>query len=115
MSRIKRLIIILTVLTLAMLIIPLIITRIVPSDSGMMASIILFFAVNPIASVAVGFIAADDMRLFWPSPILAATLFWLFSLIVFGTDFPGFYSIIYLVISALSMLISGITSSAEHN
>ena len=104
MSKIKRAIIIIAIILTAMLIIPFITVNTVKSDAGMLVTMMLFFVVHPIVSIATGILAGKDIKFFWFTPILVAGLFWVFSSFTYETAFPIVYSIAYLVICAISML-----------
>lgn len=104
MSFIKRIIVILTLIIVSMLIIPVITINTVKADAGISVALLLFFVVNPAASVCVGIISGRDFKRFWFTPILIAVLFWVFSSITYQTAFPIVYSIIYFVLSCISML-----------
>ncbi len=108
MNRVKRLITIIATIIVTMLVVPLITINNVKADAGMLVTMMLFFIVYPLVSIVVGFLAGNDIKFFWFSPILVATLFWLFSCLAYGAAFPIVYSIIYLAISAFSMLIKGL-------
>lgn len=110
MNRVKRAIAILAIIITIMLIIPLITINTVKADAGMLVAIVLFFIVNPVISIVIGILAGKDIKFFWISPIVIAGLFWAFSSLTYKTAFPVVYSAIYLVVSAISMLITwGIT------
>lgn len=106
MSKIKRAIIIIAIILTAMLIIPLITVNTVKADAGMLVTMMLFFIVHPIVSIVTGILAGKDIKFFWFSPILVAGLFWAFSSFTYVTAFPIVYSVAYLVICAISMLIT---------
>lgn len=106
MNRIKRGIIILAIIFVAMLIIPVITIHTVKADAGMLVTLILFFVVHPIISVIIGILAGKDIKFFWFSPILVGGLFWLFSCLAYQPAFPIVYSAVYFIICTLSMLIT---------
>lgn len=106
MNKIKRLLLILAIITTAMLIIPIITVNTVKADAGMLVTLLLFFIVHPIVSVAVGILAGRDIKFLWISPILVAVLFWLFSCLAYEPAFPIVYSVAYFVICTVSMLIT---------
>lgn len=106
MSRIKRSIIIIAIILTAMLIIPLITVNTVKADAGMLVTMMLFFAVHPIVSIITGILAGKDIKFFWFTPILVAGLFWAFSSFTYVTAFPFVYSVAYLIICTISMLIT---------
>ena len=114
MSKIKRSIIIIAIILIAMLIIPLITVNTVKADAGMLVTMMLFFVVHPIVSIATGILAGKDIKFFWPTPILVAGLFWAFSSFTYVTAFPIVYSVAYLVICTISMQITwSITKKAK--
>ena len=106
MSKIKRSIIIIAIILIAMLIIPLITVNAVKADAGMLVTMMLFFVVHPIVSIATGILAGKDIKFFWFAPILVAGLFWAFSSFTYVTAFPIVYSAAYLGICTISMLIT---------
>ena len=106
MSKIKRAIIIIAIILTAMLIIPLITVNTVNADAGMLVTMMLFFIVHPIVSIATGILAGKDIKFFWFTPILVAGLFWAFSSFTYVTAFPIVYSVAYLIICTISMLIT---------
>ena len=95
----KRLITIFAVLIVSMLLIPLVAVHTVTADAGMAVTLLLFFVVYPVVSAWLGVLAGRDAKRFWYTPVLIAVLFWLFSSRTYET-------VIYLVISALSMVIT---------
>ncbi len=106
MNRLKHLITIIAIILVTMLIVPLITINTVKADAGMLVTMMLFFIVHPFVSIVVGILAGRDIKFFWFSPILVAGLFWIFSCLAYEPAFPIIYSVIYLVISAISMLIT---------
>ena len=83
-----------------------IIANTVKADAGMLVTMMLFFVVHPIVSIVTGILAGKDIKFFWFTPILVACLFWAFSSFTYVTAFPIVYSAAYLVICAISMLIT---------
>ena len=106
MTRTKRAIVIITSIIAVVLIIPLITVNTVKADAGMLVTILLFFAVNPVLSVAMGILSGKDIKFFWFTPLLVAGLFWAFSSFTYETAFPIVYSGIYFIICAITMLIT---------
>ena len=106
MSKIKRAIIIIAIILTAMLIIPLITVNTVKADAGMLVTMMLFFVVHPIVSIETGILAGKDIKFFWLTPILVAGLVWAFSSFTYVTAFPIVYSIAYLLICTISMMIT---------
>lgn len=113
MSKIKRSTIILAIILIAMLIIPLITVNTVKADAGMLVTMMLFFVVHPIVSIITGILAGKDIKFFWVTPILVAGLFWAFSSFTYVTAFPIIYSLAYLVICTISMLITWLVTRKE--
>ena len=113
MSKIKRSIIILVIILIAMLIIPLITVNTVKADAGMLVTMMLFFVVHPIVSIITGILAGKDIKFFWVTPILVAGLFWAFSSFTYVTAFPIIYSLAYHVICTISMLITWLVTRKE--
>ena len=113
MSKIKRSTIILAIILIAMLIIPLITVNTVKADAGMLVTMMLFFVVHPIVSIITGILAGKDIKFFWVTPILVAGLFWAFSSFTYVTAFPIIYSLAYLVICTISMLITRLVTRKE--
>ena len=113
MSKIKRSTIILAIILIAMLIIPLITVNTVKADTGMLVTMMLFFVVHPIVSIITGILAGKDIKFFWVTPILVAGLFWAFSSFTYVTAFPIIYSLAYLVICTISMLITWLVTRKE--
>ena len=105
-KRTKRAIVIITSIIVVMLIIPLITVNTVKADAGMLVTMLLFFAVNPVLSVAMGILSGKDIKFFWFTPLLVAGLFWAFSSFTYETAFPIVYSGIYFIICAITMLIT---------
>ena len=106
MNRIKRAIVILAIIIITMLAVPLIAINTVKADAGMFVAMMLFFIAYPAVSIVIGILAGRDIKFFWFSPVLIAGLFWAFSSITYETAFPIVYSVIYLAVSAISMLIT---------
>ncbi len=113
MSIIKRFALIMTFIAVSMLIIPLIAVNTLKADTGMLAVLILFFALYPVVCVCVGILAGRDIGHFWFSPVLTAVLFWFFSSFTYKTAFPVVYSAVYLVLCTVSMLITWIVSNKK--
>ena len=77
-------------------------------SAGMAICFILFFAVNPLFSLACGVFAGKNIKQFWMLPLLTAGLFLLGVWIFFEMGEPAFllYSGCYLVMGLAAMLIS---------
>lgn len=114
MNRVKRFITIMAIIIATMLIVPLITIHTVKADAGMLVTMLLFFIVHPIVSIVVGMLAGRDIQFFWFSPILVAGFFWVFSCLAYAPAFPVVYAAIYLVISAISMLITWFVTKKQN-
>ena len=106
MKRTKRAIVITTSIIAVMLIIPLITVNTVKADAGMLVTMLFFFVVNHVLSVAMGILSGKDIKFFWFTPLLVAGLFWAFSSFTYVTAFPIIYSVIYFIICVVSMTIA---------
>ena len=115
MKRTKRAIVITTSIIAVMLIIPLITVNTVKADAGMLVTMLLFFAVNPVLSVAMGILSGKDIKFFWFTPLLVAGLFWAFSSFTYETAFPIVYSGIYFIICTIAMLITWVITKNKSN
>ncbi len=84
---------------------PLAAVRFVPPDAGMMAILFLFYFVNPLCSILIGFFAGKQVRPLWLLPFLSAGMFCLTACLLFGWD-SGFvlYTGAYLLLGLLTML-----------
>ncbi len=58
-----------------MFLLPFIAVTFVKGDSGMAVCFLLFYAVNPIYSVIVGFFTGKNIRKMWSLPIFSSILF----------------------------------------
>ena len=93
---------------LVMIGLPYFVLRFVPSDSAMMATILLFFAVDPLFSIFTGILAAERKGWIWLLPLLnvlfycGGVWFW------FEFDEPDFliYASLYLILGYGSLLIN---------
>lgn len=103
----KRITVILLLIVVSMLILPVITVNTIKADAGMLAVLIMFFALNPAISIATGIIAGKDIKHLWFTPILVSGLFWCFSSLTYKTAFPVVYSGIYFAVCLVSMLIIG--------
>lgn len=91
-----------------MLLLPCCAVTFIKGDGGMAACFLLFFAVNPIASVAIGIFSGRTIRASWFQPILLAVLFvpgtWLF--FEMGESAFLLYAAIYMLLGCAAMLIT---------
>lgn len=93
---------------LIMLFLPWCAVTFIKGDGGMAVCFLLFFAINPIASVNVGIFSGRNIRASWFQPILLAVLFLLGTWIFFDMGEQAFilYAVVYLLLGCVAMLIS---------
>lgn len=91
-----------------LLFLPFLLICVAPPDSGFIVMLMLFYVVNPLYSLWVGFVAGKALRQQWFQPILAAVLFILGTQIFLAPGEPIFflYGLGYFVLGTCSMLIS---------
>ncbi len=99
-----------------MLMLPYLAVTFASGDAGMAICFLLFFAVNPIYSVAVGFFASKYVKSLWSLPVISAVLFLAGTWILFDMGERAFimYAAIYLVLGIASMLIPAFIRSKVH-
>ena len=104
----KNIIFWLAVTAAIMLAMPWLAVTLVKGDAGMAACFVLFFAVNPIYSVAIGVFAGKDVKHLWSLPVISAVLFLIGTWIFFDMGEMAFvlYAVVYLVLGIVTMLIS---------
>lgn len=92
-----------------MLFLPWVAVAFVKTDSGMAASLALFFAVNPAYSVLLGIFAGKDAKRLWSLPVISAALFLLGAWVFFAVGEMAFflYAGVYLALGIAAMLVSG--------
>ena len=98
---------------LIMLLLPWCAVTLIKGDGGMAALFLLFYAINPIASIAIGIFSGRNIRASWFQPVLLAILFLLGAWVFFdiGEWLFILYATIYLLLGCVAMLI---TSSIVH-
>ena len=83
-------------------------TAFLPGDAGMAACLVLFFAVNPAHSLAMGLAASTDCKKLWGIPVLSAAFFlggvWAF--LDGGEAAFIYYAIGYLLLGMAAMAIT---------
>ena len=93
---------------IVMLLLPWCAVAFVPSDGGMLVSLLLLFAVNPISAVCIGIISGSKPRLLWPQPLLLSALFavgaWKSLGITISDILP--YAAVYLAVGYLALLLT---------
>ena len=99
-----------------MLLLPWLSVTFVKADAGMAAIFLLFYAVNPAYSVAVGIVSGNNMRGMWALPLISAVLFLMGVWIFFDLGEVAFvgYAAGYLVIGAVSMLATALVRTKLH-
>lgn len=104
----KKIILWMVVSTAIMLALPWLSVTFVKGDAGMAACFVLFFAVNPIYSVAIGVFAGKDVKHLWSLPVISAVLFLIGTWIFFDMGEMAFvlYAAVYLALGIVTMLIS---------
>ena len=104
----KNFILWLVISAVVMLALPWIVVTFVKGDAGMAVCLILFFAINPIYSVAIGVFAGKDVKHLWSLPIVSAALFLIGTWIFFDIGEMAFvlYAVVYLALGIVTMLIS---------
>ena len=80
------------------------------STAGMAICILSFYIINPVVSVGIGVFAGFDMKKRWYACLLTGVTFVITAWLLFTVSEPLFiiYSVIYIVFSALSMLITSL-------
>ena len=102
----KRTIITLLIAAVAALLLPWLAVTLVPGDSGMAVTFLLFFAVNPITAILLGIFSGGNVRGAWFQPLLFAALFLLGAWVFFTVTETAFilYAVIYLLLGYAAML-----------
>ncbi len=106
MSKLKKIILILSLTLVTTLILPLLAVHFVKGENGMAVALLTFFVFNPLAAITVGIIAGFDIGFLFFSPLAFSLLFWVFAMLIFDPAFPLVYSAIYFAFSAVSMLLT---------
>lgn len=78
-----------------------------PGDAGMAICFVLFFGLNPLASLLVGVYAGMDVKKRWYLPMVNAAVFLASAWAVFTPGEPAFrgYAAAYLLVGLLAMAI----------
>lgn len=87
----------------------------VPADSGMAASLLMFFIINPAAVAASGIFAGRNVSSSWFQPLLSAGLFMLGGWICLdmqGQDFM-FYGILYILIGYIFTAVTALRAKKK--
>ena len=96
--------------TLIVCMLPILIAMIIPSETGMMVCLVLFFVVNPIYSAILGFMASKRGGFMKAVPVVSALMFIVGTTILFGLADYTFvlYGAYYLAISYTVMFIKAL-------
>ena len=94
--------------TMIMLGLPWLAKMFADSMGGMLVSMILFYAIDPVFSIVMGACAGQDIKGYWYMPIGNAGLFLLGIWLYMSKDLTQFYSyaVVYLALGLVSMIIS---------
>ena len=105
---IKKNVICVLVSALIMLLFPGCAVTFMKGDGGMAACFLLFFVINPIASVAMGIFSGRNIHAAWFQPIILAVLFLLGTWMFFDMGELAFilYAAVYLLLGCAAMMIS---------
>lgn len=97
----------LTVTIVVMFILPFAIARLASECSGMALCMILFFIVNPIYSVILGFICGKKIHQMWNLPLVSSVAFLAGTWLFFDIKEIWFliYAAIYLVLGWIAMFV----------
>ena len=108
MSTAKRIIIIISVMLVALLIAPLAVLNFANPMHGMGLMFLLFFGVDPVASIIVGILSGASVKKLWWSPLLFGVMFllccWL-ALQEIVLDLVV-YAVIYLLLGMIAMAVT---------
>lgn len=91
-----------------MVLLPWLIVTLVRGDAGMAVCFLLFFAVNPVVSVAVGIFSGRNLQTAWFQPAALSVLFLAGVWLNFDVGEPVFllYAAGYLLLGSLTMLLT---------
>lgn len=80
----------------------------IPSDAGMAVTLLLFFAINPVYAITLGFFAGKNIKKMWSLPFITAALFLLGSWSFFDPGEGAFviYAGVYWVMGTVVMFLS---------
>ena len=95
---------------------PLAAVALAPAEAGMAICFILFFALDPIYSVFIGYVAGYGKKMIWQLPVVTEILFVLGSWIFFsmGESLFVILAFIYLVMSLGAMLVARMLNRNKH-
>lgn len=98
-----------------MLLLPWAAITFVPGDAGMAVMLLLFFAINPVYCITLGFFAGKNIKEMWSLPVIAATLFLLGTWRFFEPGETAFiiYAGAYWAMSTVAMFLSSRLSAGK--
>ena len=99
------------VLLLTLLACPMLVVRFADAGLGMSLVLLQFFAVNPLVAILLGILAGTEIKRLWWIPLADALTFPLFFGLAVSDPYVFelyIYSVIYLVLGALAMLVSAL-------
>ena len=119
MSMAKRILAVISIMLAVLLIAPLAVLNFANPMDGMGLMFLLFFAINPVASIIVGILSGRAVKKMWWTPLLFSAMFllccWLalqevvWDLLV--------YAVIYLLLGTIAMtvtkVVAGLTAKGE--
>lgn len=91
-----------------MVLLPWAAVTLIPSDAGMAVTLLLFFAIDPVYTITLGFFAGKNIKEMWSLPFLTAALFILGTWLFFNPGEGAFviYAGVYWVMSMIAMFSS---------
>lgn len=95
---------------IVMLLLPWCAVTFVPSGGGMLVSLLLLFAVNPISAVCIGIISGGKPRSLWLQPLLLSALFAVGAWKSLGITVPDLlpYAAVYLAVGYFTLLLTAL-------
>ena len=108
MSTAKRILTVISIMLAVLLIAPLAVLNFANPMDGMGLMFLLFFAVNPIASIFVGILSGASVKKLWWTPLLFGVMFllcWWLALQEIVLDLVV-YAVIYLLLGMIAMAVT---------
>ena len=108
LERLKNPSVIWTLASVALfLVLPWLMVTLIPSDAGMAACLLLFYAIDPVVAITAGMFAGKRPRELWFLPLLIPVLFLLGSWLCFDFGQPDFisYALMYLLLGGTTMFV----------
>lgn len=114
---VKKNIICVLVSAFIMLFLPWCAVAFIKGDGGMAVCFLLFFTINPIASIVIGIVSGRNIRTSWFLHVLPAVLFLFGTWIFFDIREPAFipYAVVYLLLGYTAMLVSAFVVNRKIN